>query len=258
MAELAGLASGATPAATFPNSHLQRQTTPGTWAPPQQQCALDELRKAVQAEDWAGNYAESITKIHMQAEWSAGPERCAMLQAIAATSRASRVLEVGSFCGAAALALAEALPEGAEVLSLELDEYAVDLGKRFQARSPAGHKIKHMVGPADASLKELAETAGDGKPFDLVVLDADKERMELYFDLLWSTPGLLSEFAVVCVDLTPFKGQPPLRYQKYGFPYLEEGSGQKAIDALRARLAASPEVAAYEFGQMMVVQRRRG
>ncbi|CAK0814719.1 unnamed protein product, partial [Prorocentrum cordatum] len=248
MAELASLASGASP-------HQTSQG--GAWAPPQQQSAPDELRKAVAAEDWARNYTESIRGIRMQADWSAGPERCAMLQAIAATSRARRVLEVGSFCGAAALALAEALPEGGEVLSLELDEYAVDFAKRFQTRSPFGHKIKHMVGPAETSLKELAEKAVDGKPFDLVVLDADKERMEMYLDLLRNTPGMLSEDSVVCIDLTPFKGQPPLRYQKYGFPYLEEGSGQKAIDALRARMAAEPDVAAYEFGQMMVVQRRR-
>jgi caffeoyl-CoA O-methyltransferase len=222
---------------------------------------LDELRTAVQEEDWARNYAESITKIHMQAQWSASPDRCAMLQMLATTSRARRVLEIGSFCGAAALALAEALPADGEVLSLELDEYVVNFAKRFQARSPSGHKVKHMVGPAASSLRELAEASVAGKcqPFDLVVVDADKECMRQYFDQLWSTPGMLSEDAVVCVDLTPFKGQPPLRYLKYGFPYQYEAeSGQKAIDALRASVAASPRLAAYEFGQMLVVQQMRG
>jgi len=262
MAVLVGLASGASPAATFPNSHLlEPRASLGAWAPPQQRCMLDELRKAVQEEDWARNYAESITKIHMQAQWSAGPERCAMLQMLATTSKAMRVLEIGSFCGAAALALAEALPAGGEVLSLELDEYVVDFAKRFQVRSPSGHKVKHMVGPAASSLQELAEAsvAGKCRPFDLVVVDADKECMMQYFDQLWSTPGMLGEDAVVCVDLIPFKGQPPLRYLKYGFPYRYEAeSGQKAIDALRASVAASPRLAAYEFGQMLVVRRARG
>jgi predicted O-methyltransferase YrrM len=262
MAVLVGLASGASPAATFPNSHLlEPRASLGAWAPPQQQCMLDELRKAVQEEDWARNYAESVTKIHMQAQWSASPQRCAMLQMMASASKAGRVLEIGSFCGAAALALAEALPAGGEVLALELDEYVVNFAKRFQARSPSGHKVKHMVGPAAASLQELADAAAAGKckPFDFVVVDADKEFMKQYFDQLWNTPGMLSEDAVVCVDLTPFKGQPPLRYLKYGFPYQYEAeSGQKTIDALRASVVASERFAAYEFGQMLVVQEKRG
>merc|ERR1719291_1282089 len=159
-----------------------------------------------------------------------------MLQMMASASKAGRVLEIGSFCGG-------------EVLALELDEYVVNFAKRFQARSPSGHKVKHMVGPAAASLEELAGAVAAGKcqPFDFVVVDADKECMKQYFDQLWSTPGMLSEDAVVCVDLTPFKGQPPLRYLKYGAE-----SGQKVIDALRASVAASPRFAAYEFGQMLV------
>jgi len=263
MAVLVGLASGASPAATFPNSHLLTpRASLGAWAPPQQQqCMLDELRRAVREEDWAQNYAESITKIHMQAQWSASPERCAALQMMASASMAGRVLEIGSFCGAAALALAEALPASGEVLALELDYYVVNFAKRFQARSSSGHKVKHIVGPAAVSLQELADAvaAGSCQPFDFVVVDADKQCMKQYFDQLWSTPGMLSEDAVVCVDLTPFKGQPPLRYLKYGFPYQYEAeSGQRAIDVLRASVAASPRFAAYEFGQMLVVQEKRG
>jgi len=260
---LVGLASGASPMATFPNCQLlEHRPSLGAWAPPQQQqYMLDELRKAVREEDWARNYAESITKIHMQPQWSASPERCAQLQMMASASQAVRVLEIGSFCGAAALALAEALPAGGEVLALELDEYVVNFAKRFQARSAHGRKVKHMVGPAVASLKVLADAVAAGKcqPFDFVVVDADKECMKQYFDQLWSTPGMLSKDAVVCVDLTPFKGQPPLRYLKYGFPYQYEAeSGQKAIDAVRACVAASPRFTAYEFGQMLVVQEKRG
>jgi len=262
MAVLVGLASGASPAATFPNSHLlEPRASLGSWAPPQQRCVLDELRNAVQEEDWAQNYAECITKIHMQAQWSASRERCAMLQMMASTSKAKRVLEIGSFCGAAALALAEALPTVGEVLCLELDEYVVNFARRFQARSPSGHKVRHMVGPAMASLQQLADAVAAGKcqPFDLVVVDADKECMNQYFNQLWSTPGMLSKDAVVCVDLTPFKGQPPLRYLKYGFPYQYEAeSGQKAIETLRSRVIASPRFVAHEFGQMLIVQEKRG
>jgi len=56
---------------------------------------------------------------------------------------------------------------------------------------------------------------------------------------LWSSPGLLSAGAVVCVDMTPFKGQPPTRYLKYGFPHRwQSSSGLAEIEALRQEFAA--------------------
>lgn len=266
MAKLVNLSSGASPLSTFPNAHLatssfQRSVTPPAWAPAQAICPLAELRKAVKEEDWAEHHAASLTKIHMQAEWAAPPERCAMLEKLASTSRAGRVLEVGSFCGVGSLALAQAIPDDGRVVALELDEFVVNFGKRFIAASDSGHKIANAVGPAASSLKDLAAQAriGEIQPFDMVVLDADKGGMEEYFHLLWSSPGLLAEGAVVCVDLTPFKGQPPLRYLKYGFPYQYEAeSGQQEMDDLRAKVANSPEFDSHEFGGMLVVQRKRG
>jgi len=168
------------------------------------------------------------------------------------------VLEIGSFCGVAALSLAESLPEDAQVQSLEIDPFVVKFGASFRAKSSAGRKITTHVGPAMASLERMAQQVRSGKlePFDFVVIDADKEGMRGYFDLLWNTQGLLSKQAVVCVDLTPFKGQPPLRYVKYGFPYTwEASSGQKQIDELRTNVAASSQFASHEVGQLLVVHR---
>lgn len=108
-------------------------------------------------------------------------------------------------------------------------------------------------------LEELAMDAAAGRScsFDLVLIDADKEGMHGYFDLLMGSPGLLTDGALVCVDLTPFKGQPPLRYVKYGFPHRwEVNSGQDQIDALRKVVSQSTEFDSHEFGGLLVVQRR--
>eukprot|EP00972_Heterocapsa_arctica_P111611 16427028-Heterocapsa_arctica.AAC.1 len=107
------------------------------------------------------------------------------------------------------------------------------------------------------SLQKLAQQVREGAlaPFDFAIVDADKAGMRGYLDLLWDS-GLVSEHAVVCVDLTPFKGQPPLRYVKYGFPYTwEASSGQKEIDELRAHVVASSRFVSHEAGQILVVQR---
>eukprot|EP00443_Scrippsiella_acuminata_P052836 CAMPEP_0115489002 /NCGR_PEP_ID=MMETSP0271-20121206/61781_1 /TAXON_ID=71861 /ORGANISM="Scrippsiella trochoidea, Strain CCMP3099" /LENGTH=289 /DNA_ID=CAMNT_0002917139 /DNA_START=87 /DNA_END=956 /DNA_ORIENTATION=+ len=262
-----GLASGAMPAASFPNSHLLRPVAPAAtrsataaWSAPQAGSPLAELRAAVREEDWERNYEEGLTKINMRAEWSASSDRCSALHFLARARGASRVLEIGSFCGVGALVLAEALPADGEVQVLELDPFVVQFGRRFQLKSLSGSKIKSAVGPALPALEGLAREAkaGRAKPFDLVIVDADKEGMQEYFDLLWSSPNLLSEDAVVCVDMTPFKGQPPTRYVKYGFPHRwQSSSGQAEIDALRTAVCESPEFAAYEFEGLLIVQRKQ-
>mmetsp|Transcript_69332 Transcript_69332/g.178683 ORF Transcript_69332/g.178683 Transcript_69332/m.178683 type:complete len:274 (+) Transcript_69332:51-872(+) len=258
----AHLASGANPVTTFPNAHLVApRVAPAAqakWAAPQAGSPLLELQQAVKDEDWTRNYEEGLTSIGMRADWSATPERCALLTTVAASAQARRVLEIGSFCSYAALAMAQSLPDDVEVHALEIDPYVVTFSERFRAKSEAGHKITMHIGPASKTLQRMAQEASAGKlePFDVVIVDADKAGMRGYFELLWRTPGFLSERAVVCVDLTPFKGQPPLRYVKYGFPYpWEAESGQKEIDELRTHVAASPGFISHEVGKLLVVQR---
>eukprot|EP00444_Apocalathium_aciculiferum_P006063 CAMPEP_0183393880 /NCGR_PEP_ID=MMETSP0370-20130417/8196_1 /TAXON_ID=268820 /ORGANISM="Peridinium aciculiferum, Strain PAER-2" /LENGTH=257 /DNA_ID=CAMNT_0025574159 /DNA_START=89 /DNA_END=862 /DNA_ORIENTATION=+ len=245
-----GLASGAAPTATFPNCHLLKPVAAQVvWSDPQQNSPLAELCKAVQDEDWERNYEQGFTKINMRAEWSASEERMSTFRYLASSNAASRVLEIGSFCGAGALALAEVIPADGEVRSLELDSFVVDFGRRFQLKSLAGKKITTNVGPAMQALQSLAAEANGHrfKAFDC---------MQSYFDLLWSTPGLLSERAVVCVDMTLFKGQPPTRYVKFGFPHRwHSNSGQAEIDTLRAAVQARADLRSFEFGGMLVVTR---
>jgi len=256
--------------ATFPNdyshSRERRDSSPsqecptaGTrWSSARSGSPLSELRRAVAEEDWERKYCEGLTKIHMCAEWMASPERCSLLQRLVHTNQVRRVLEVGSFCGAAALAMAEALPDDGEVHVIELDRYLVDFSRRFWMRSLHGRKIRHSVGAPLESLRLVAAEARSGilQPFDLAIVDADKDGMGKYFDLLWKSPGVLSKDAIVCVDMTPFKGQPPVRGMKYGFPHRWQGSsGQDEIDNLRNRVMSSAQFQAFEFGGLLFVQR---
>mmetsp|Transcript_26782 Transcript_26782/g.77366 ORF Transcript_26782/g.77366 Transcript_26782/m.77366 type:complete len:310 (-) Transcript_26782:147-1076(-) len=300
--DLSGLASGASPAASFPNAHLvhsgatkgggtsdplprgarPQQAFPNAhlahqeaavgnavapsaggalnWSPPEASAHLPlaQLMEAVREEDWAGAFAEGRSKMQAQAAWSASPERCSLLQCLVAMSSARKVLEVGSFCGAAALAMAEAMGKDSEVVALELEPYFVEFGQRFRARSEAGTRIRTIVGPAADSLKDLASkaAAGGATPFDFAVIDGDKASLAEYFELLLKSPGLLSDRAVLCFDMTPFKGQPPARYVKFGqADRWESNSGEQEIGALRALVAALPDAAAHEFGGLLVVRR---
>jgi len=171
----------------------------------------------------------------------------------------SRVLEVGAFCGVATLAMAEAMPENGEVVSLEFDPFFVEFGRESRLKSLFGHKISTIVGPAKNSLDEIVRQARSTnfRPFDLVVIDADKTNMNEYFSALWETPGMLKDSAIICVDMTPFKKQAPVRYVKFGLADRWIcSSGQDKIDALRKAVKEweSPELVAHEFGGFLVVQ----
>mmetsp|Transcript_62605 Transcript_62605/g.135920 ORF Transcript_62605/g.135920 Transcript_62605/m.135920 type:complete len:266 (+) Transcript_62605:33-830(+) len=263
---LVGLSSGAHPAATFPCNHLSKPGRQGSseglaaahWAAPQRSRALEELREAIQSEDWESLFAEGKTLLQAEPSWAASPARCAVLKRVCEGVGVRRVLEIGTFCGVASLAMAEALPQGGQVVSLELDPFLLEYGEHFRTRSHAGHRILPVVGPAIESLQRLAVQARTGclEPFDLVVIDADKTGMWSYIQLLRDSPGLLSGRAVVCVDTTPFKGQPPARYKRFGQAdkWVVE-SGQEEIDALRADVAATMGIAARETDGLLVICR---
>lgn len=99
----------------------------------------------------------------------------ALLHGLIRISGARRVLEIGTFTGYSALAMAEALPKGGSVLTCEIDpRHAAHARRHFDA-SPVGARIDLRVGPA---LETIAPLWG---PFDLVFVDADKGNYPAYY-----------------------------------------------------------------------------
>jgi len=86
------------------------------------------------------------------------------------------VVEVGMFTGYSALMMAEGLPDDGRLYTCDIDPKAEAVAREFFGQSPHGHKIEVRMGPA---IDTLAALEG---PFDLVFLDADKERYSDYYD----------------------------------------------------------------------------
>jgi len=258
-----GLSTGAFPTATFAQNFLATphpgvRAVPATpsWSPPQAPPSdlVGEMREAVQTTDWYALYQEGKTKFWMGGGWSAGSERCGMLQTLCAISGARRVLEIGQCCGVATLAMAEALPSDAKVVTLEIDAYLADFGKQYWARSSHGQKIRSVVGPAAEYLKS-SRAAQDG-PFDLVVIDADKDGIWNYYCLL-RDQDLLSQKAAVVVDTTPYKGQPPDRYVRFGAEERwQSNSGKEAIEDALKRFQQEEKVSVASFAGVTVLYPR--
>lgn len=121
-----------------------------------------------------------------------------LLQMLAASVGARRILEIGMFTGFSALMMAAALPDDGELITCDIDPEAIALARSFFARSPHGSKIDIREGPALDTLKTL-----EG-PFDLVFIDADKENYVAYYE---AALPLLAPNGVIAVDNVLWMGR---------------------------------------------------
>jgi caffeoyl-CoA O-methyltransferase len=98
------------------------------------------------------------------------------LQLAAQLSGAQQIVDIGTFTGYSALAMAEVLPDGGKILTIENNPDHARLAQDFFDRSPSGFKITLRKGDA----LEILKTLPDAKT-DLVFIDADKQNYSAYY-----------------------------------------------------------------------------
>ena len=87
------------------------------------------------------------------------------------------ILEIGTFTGYSALAMAEACAEDASIICLDKDPTASDIAKYFFSRADYGNKITHHIGEATSLIAKVSKN----QPFDLIFIDADKSNYINYY-----------------------------------------------------------------------------
>lgn len=127
-----------------------------------------------------------------------GPLEASFLGFLIRLNKARRVLEIGTFTGYSALAMAEQMPEGGELITLDICEETTKVAKEYWAQSKHGVKIRSMIGPAQQALLQLQG------PIDLVFIDADKQG---YLSYLKASLEMLSENGVVVLDNCLWSGK---------------------------------------------------
>ena len=90
--------------------------------------------------------------------------------------QARRVLEIGTFTGYSALAMAAAMPTDGQIVTCEVDPAHAEFARGNIARSPFASMIDVRLGPAIDTVRSL-----DG-PFDFVFIDADKRSYPDYYE----------------------------------------------------------------------------
>ena len=112
--------------------------------------------------------------------------------------KAKRVLELGTFTGYSALAMAENLPNDGLVITVDINEENANLAQKFWLDSKHGHKIKSILGNALDIIPSL------GGRFDFIFIDADKRN---YIEYLKMTIPLLTESGMIVIDNVLWSGR---------------------------------------------------
>ena len=115
---------------------------------------------------------------------------------------ARRTLEIGTFTGASALAVAQALPEEGRVVACDVSDEWTAIARRYWIEAGVRHKIDLRLGPALETLAQLAVESDT--PFDFAFIDADKEPVWDYFE---GALSLLRPGGLIAVDNTLWGGQ---------------------------------------------------
>jgi predicted O-methyltransferase YrrM len=107
-----------------------------------------------------------------------GVPEARLLEALIVAGGARRILEIGTFTGFGALAMAAAAGPGGRVVTLEADEETAASALRHITASPHAERIELVVGDARETLP------GIEGPFDLVYVDAWKNDYPVYLGLV--------------------------------------------------------------------------
>lgn len=140
------------------DNYISRHTSPAS-----------EVLNEVYRYTWLNTIYPRMASGHVQGK---------LLAMLVSLTKASHVLEIGTFTGYAAIAMAEALPAEGKITTIEANEEMEPILNTFFKKSGLDHKIKLIISPAHLVLEQLDEA------FDLIFLDADKISYPNYFPML--------------------------------------------------------------------------
>ena len=145
-----------------------------------------------------------------------GPVQGAFMTVLTRVLQPRLAVEVGTFTGYSALAVARELPPGARLVCCDLSEEWTAVARRFWERAGVADRIDLRIGPALDTLRALPFDP----PVDLAFIDAAKAEYVDYYEEL--VPRL-SERGVILVDNVLWDGL-----------VADPDRGDTATEALRA------------------------
>jgi caffeoyl-CoA O-methyltransferase len=122
-----------------------------------------------------------------------GRQEGRFLEMLVFALQATSVLEIGTFTGYSAIAMASGLAKGGSIISLEVDPHHAQVARGNIAAAGLESYISVIEGPALRSVEALQG------PFDLVFIDADKVSYDAYYEAVLPK---LAPHGLIVVDNT--------------------------------------------------------
>ena len=119
-----------------------------------------------------------------------GPDQAALMTLLARSVNARRAIEIGTFTGLSALAVAVALPVDGSLLCCDINAEWTSIGRRYWERAGVSDRIELRIGPAAQTLGTLPEEP----TYEFAFVDADKTGYAGYVAALYprmKTNGLV-------------------------------------------------------------------
>jgi predicted O-methyltransferase YrrM len=109
------------------------------------------------------------------------PEQGQLMSVLVRLIGARRALEIGTFTGYSALAVALALPADGKLISCDVSEEWTQMAQRYWRAAGVAERIDLRLGRAAETLAGLRAAGEDGR-FDFAFIDADKESYDFYYE----------------------------------------------------------------------------
>jgi O-methyltransferase len=128
-----------------------------------------------------------------------GADQAALMQLLVRAIGARRCIEIGTYTGYSALAVALALPKGGRIVCCDISEEWTAIGRPYWRKAGVEKKIDLRLGPALETLETLK-----GR-YDFAFIDADKANYTNYYErcLKLVRPG-----GLIAIDNTLWYGRP--------------------------------------------------
>jgi len=143
------------------------------------------------------------TQAHPRAGMQIGPDQGLFLGLLVRMLDARRVLEVGTFTGYSALAMAMALPPGGRIVCCDVSEEYTSVARRYWKEAGVEDRIDLRLAPARDTLAALLMEQGPGSQ-DLAFIDADKTSYDAYYEACLQ---LLRPGGVIAIDNVLWSGK---------------------------------------------------
>ncbi|KAF7311841.1 O-methyltransferase family 3 protein [Mycena indigotica] len=157
-----------------------------------------------------------------------------LLNLLARSINAKRVLEVGTLGGYSTVWLARALPPDGKIITLEINAHHAAVATENLAHADVADKVELILGPA---LDSLLHLSSEPVPFDFVFIDADKQGNLDYFK---QAKRLVRTGGVIIVDNV-------VRYGRVADPEYSDANVE-GVRTLLAGLKGDDEVDATTTG----------